>query len=638
LGEPEFLRGEVMPLLMDDQRSEFTRILPDARSSAERAAEAAESGLTPAQERQKANIDNQRQRELENLRRRNERAREDRRVPDEELRRQAEERFPYPWERDAPPTPTPTPAARQVDPTRIPPGGLSCVMNSFRRLRLVATVGDWTGNGLPDVLAGDSGGNIYVGRNTGSPGQPDFGYVPRLGGSLILKVRMVSRGSGPQVPQAVEFMNYAMPFVCDWDGNGRPDLLVGEGTYSVNSIRWFRGADQSSLESPPEEIFLYVGDDRTFLAPFAYDWNGNGLLDLFVCDSAGRLTAHRRIGPEDPVPEDLRNVRPTARLAEPVDLFLEGGNELLAYAAPQPCDWNNDGIMDLIWSDPWGRILVALGQEKGGTRFSAPQAVQAKAPAPLVQFPVWGSFTGTAARRPIQPGLRQSPGGTASSERIHLPDGTKFINRGGWPGQQNSAFYGLIPDTPALVNTPALNMVEGDRPYRAGKTVSWAVAPWPGEIWEVVDESGPGDGKTLLLRWHDWSRNTVFRRRPEAPPQWTPGVAVALENSIPNPFNDIFTDGPITISYHMKLDGQFSRLDTFFSTNYGPLGSDGKPPIEGGSFSHTMENPPSGRWFEVRHTQPPHAQHSRGLAGSLYIMLLGHGEVRIRDVRVEEGR
>jgi hypothetical protein len=86
----------------------------------------------------------------------------------------------------------------------------------------------------------------------------------------------------------------------------------------------------------------------------------------------------------------------------------------------------------------------------------------------------------------------------------------------------------------------------------------------------------------------------------------------------------------------MKLDGEFSRLDVKYGSNWGPLGANGKPPAEGGHFLQTLTPPPKGQWFEFSYTQSPDANYQRGLDSSLSIELLGDGEVRLRDVRVFE--
>jgi FG-GAP-like repeat len=635
-GNPAFGSGEAMPLLVDDLRSEF---VPIFNPQAGKAGSAPKKELTPSQKAEKRRVDDKRDRELDKQLKNNERLPKDKQEKKKDIEKRVEELFPYGFEKDD--DAGPSSGSLALPSTPIPAGGLTCTMNSFRRLRLVASPGDWNGDKLTDFIIGDSGGTVYFAPNTGRPGQPNFGYLTRLSNSIPLKVARVPGPDGKlPVFQPVEFMNYAMPFVCDWDGDGIPDLLVGEGTYSVNSIRLFHNASRATPQNPPKETILYVGEDRTFLAPFAYDWDGDGKLELFVCDAKGRLTVHRRPGGIPPASGVLPSGS-DAPLDDPQDITLDGGNAPLAYCAPQPCDWNADGIMDLIWGDPFGRIMVALGKQKGGLEFSAPFAVRSAKPPVVVQFPASRiSAAAVPARAGNDYGGPPSNGGTAGADSYYATDGSQRINIGGWPGNANRASYGLMPSWSASSPPTLENALGRDS---AGKSKlqqpSWAIAPVPGDVWEVVDEPGaPGDGKTFLLRWHDAHGNSIFKSRPPRLSQWTPGASVAFRSGRSGPFCAFYTKEPITIKFQMKLDGAFSRLDMIFDTNWGPLGGDKKPPELGGDFSQTMAPPPTGKWFEFSFTQPPDKKYERGLDGTLFIELLGEGEVRIRDVRVYEGK
>lgn len=630
-GAPAFGAGEVMPLLIDDLRSTFAPVFssePAGKTGADR-----QPGLTVSQQAEKRRVDERRSRELERLKRKNEREQKNKRRHDKELEKEANEMYPYSWEKQSAENGAgdsdPAPAGRLLPGEKIPPGGLSCILNSFRRLRLVACPVDWNADGVPDFLAGDSGGTVYLAANSGKPGNPQFGYSNRLTNSLPLKVvRTPGEAGKPPKFEVVTFLNYAMPFACDWDANGVPDLLLGEGTYSVNTVRLFPDITRASAQSPPREIALYVGEDRTFLAPFAHDWDADGDLDLFVCDSAGRLTAHRRDG---------------TQLAPPADMTLDGGNEPLAYCTPQPCDWNADGIMDIIWAEPFGRIMVALGKEKGGLAFSAPAAIPSKFQPQKIAFPAGDSTRRTISLAAVPARLKDfhgpaRNGGTADARRFYMPDGTRKENEGGWPDSDNKPFYGLIPSWAANPPPSLEDQLDGDGAGKSSrKQASWGIAPIPGDVWEIVEESGaPGRGSTLLLRWHDPAGNAVFKTPTTAPPQWTHGAAIHFDAGRPHPFAAFYTKKAVTIKFHMKLDGDFTRLDTTWTTSWGPL-KGGKPPAMGGSFSFSMTTLPRGQWFEVTHTEQPHEEYQRGLDGSLSILLLGKGEVRLRDVRVYEG-
>jgi hypothetical protein len=141
---------------------------------------------------------------------------------------------------------------------------------------------DWDGDGLIDLLVGDIGGNVYLLRNEGTPKKYAFGKEQKL-----------MAGGKPLV-----VAGDAGPFVADWDGDGKPDLLVGAGDGSVTFYRNIGTRKEPKLAAgetlvPPG--FAGYGEDvpkeprRGMRAKVcAVDWNGDGRLDLLVGDFASQ--------------------------------------------------------------------------------------------------------------------------------------------------------------------------------------------------------------------------------------------------------------------------------------------------------------------------------------------------------------
>jgi hypothetical protein len=137
---------------------------------------------------------------------------------------------------------------------------------------------DWDGDGRIDLLIGDIGGNVYLVPNEGTRTKWAFG-----------KERQLEAGGKP-----LRVNGDAGPFVCDWDGDGKPDLLVGAGDGSVWFYRNMGTRKAPKLAAgvqllPPGEA--NDGADapkeprRGVRAKVcAVDWDGDGRLDLLVGD------------------------------------------------------------------------------------------------------------------------------------------------------------------------------------------------------------------------------------------------------------------------------------------------------------------------------------------------------------------
>jgi hypothetical protein len=145
-------------------------------------------------------------------------------------------------------------------------------------LASVAFACDWDGDGDLDLLVGDIEGQVNLIPNNGSRDKPAFGapQILQAAGNPI----KVAGGD-------------AAPTVADWDGDGKPDLLVGSGS---GGVHWFRNtgtaqapqlaAGQVLIPDLPEGAMAAAqGPKRGIRAKVhAVDWNQDGKLDLLVGD------------------------------------------------------------------------------------------------------------------------------------------------------------------------------------------------------------------------------------------------------------------------------------------------------------------------------------------------------------------
>jgi hypothetical protein len=84
-------------------------------------------------------------------------------------------------------------------------------------------VADWDGDGALDLLVGAENGSVSLYRNIGTRTAPKLAVPVQL----VVPVEVRSRD---QVPKEVHRGNRSKICVADWNGDGKPDLLVGDRT------------------------------------------------------------------------------------------------------------------------------------------------------------------------------------------------------------------------------------------------------------------------------------------------------------------------------------------------------------------------------------------------------------------------
>jgi hypothetical protein len=130
---------------------------------------------------------------------------------------------------------------------------------------VVPTFADLTGNGLPDLIAGEFRGRLNLYQNVGSPGEPLFELVTNS---------FLDFSAG----------RFSAPSLVDITGNGLPDLLVGSEHEGL-----FIFANTGTPGEPLFEEIARLDPGRAQLAPAAADLTGDGAIDLILGTRAGGL-------------------------------------------------------------------------------------------------------------------------------------------------------------------------------------------------------------------------------------------------------------------------------------------------------------------------------------------------------------
>lgn len=193
----------------------------------------------------------------------------------------------------------------------------------------IPCVADWNGDGLPDLIVGyQTAAKLALYLNSGTPGQPVFSTFTTLQAAGT-DICLPSGGCGAPAP-----------WVCDFNGDGKRDLLVGSGADGKAWLYLNTNTDATPMLAAAVALArgsaeLSVGYRAT---PYMHDWDDDGLPDLLCGDGNGNVHLFRNVGTrQSPVYTS--------------DVMIQAGGTTLnlGYRSTiRICDWDGDGNKDLI--------------------------------------------------------------------------------------------------------------------------------------------------------------------------------------------------------------------------------------------------------------------------------------------------
>jgi hypothetical protein len=168
---------------------------------------------------------------------------------------------------------------------------------------------DWNNDGKIDIIAGDASGKVWLFINKGTPTEPILaaGINLKAGGVPINgtgpRYERDKNGKYQFIPNKKDIMGiYSKIHVGDWDGDGKKDLLVGQDGPNRQKLLLYKniGTDKEPiLDSPTELKIPKPGMSRP--SPYLVDWDGDGKQDLLCGTERPMVYFFRNIGtPEKP--------------------------------------------------------------------------------------------------------------------------------------------------------------------------------------------------------------------------------------------------------------------------------------------------------------------------------------------------
>ena len=241
---------------------------------------------------------------------------------------------------------------------------------------------DITHSGKKDLVIGNYLGEILLIPNSGSVGKPDFRQPTSIASVIIPTMKDSLKKWG----------NLFAPAVWDWNRDGKDDLLVGEGSYSANSIHLLlnQGSGSKPVFDENNRSVLAYGMGLEQLTPCVVDYNGDGFPDLLVTERTGKIAVYLNNGKQWKPGETLAfdsfisvgGAAPAAPASkDPMEAAKAPGLlSVVGIATIATGDFNGDGLFDLVFGKSNGKIAISLNiGTKTEPKFATPVEVKGDA-------------------------------------------------------------------------------------------------------------------------------------------------------------------------------------------------------------------------------------------------------------------
>lgn len=244
------------------------------------------------------------------------------------------------------------------------------------------TVVDWDKDGDEDIIVGDENGWIMFVENLGL----DSNKVPLFDNPKYFQ----------QKPDELKIGALSTPYSVDWNGDGKEDIIAGDGTGKVYFIEnlgshnnmpiW---AKPIILQDPKGDIKIIGGENMSvqgpceakwgYTVPVVADWDNDGLLDLILNDITGQIRWYKNIGskrtPKLDLPKFIEIKKELLSSQKPSWVWwAPQGNQYITQwrTTPYVVDLNKDGLTDLCVLDQEGYLVYHEKYKEGNHYYLKP--------------------------------------------------------------------------------------------------------------------------------------------------------------------------------------------------------------------------------------------------------------------------
>lgn len=243
---------------------------------------------------------------------------------------------------------------------------------------------DWDSDGDVDVLSGNTAGYIEWFENLERLEDGEFRWAKPVALEVNGKPFRIMAGANGSIQGPAEAKwGYTTFSVCDWNGDGRQDIVFNS---IWGKVQWLEntGTKEKPKLAPPQPIKVDWGGQAKKPAwtwwqptgnelvtqwrttPIGIDWNKDGRTDLAVLDSEGYPALFLR-------KED------SGRLAPPERIFVDSTGKPLRFndrtaggsGRRKWCfvDWDRDGVLDILLNSQNADFWKGLGEKEGKWQF-----------------------------------------------------------------------------------------------------------------------------------------------------------------------------------------------------------------------------------------------------------------------------